>query len=190
MSLVRSNVAPQPPGPFPADGSATVFRIAVLLLFFVALHTLLEWPALDRPLLALNAATADAAIAWLALAGVPLLRDGTLVMHAQGFATDVHQVCTALLPAALLALGIAMHPNGRARHKLVGVLLGVLVVALVNQCRLVGVIWVGVQAPAMFGVVHEWLAPAWLLALTTAYGWAWTRTVRPKVSRWDPSRHP
>ena len=190
MSLVRSGFAPRPPVPFPVDGSATVHRIAVLLLLFLVLHTLLEWPALDRPLFALNAATADAAIAWLALAGVPLLREGTMVIHAQGFVTEVHQVCTALLPAALLAVGIAMHPHGSAPDKLVGVLLGVLVVALVNQCRLVGVIWVGVQASQWFSAVHEWLAPAWLVALTTAYGWAWTRTVSPKVSRWNPSRHP
>jgi exosortase/archaeosortase family protein len=181
MSQVHGDVATHSPGLIPPDGWATAHRVAVLVLLFVALHTLLEWRALDGPLLALNAATADAAMTWLALAGVPLAREGTLVMHAQGFATEVHQVCTLLLPAALLAAGIAMHPHGRAGRKLAGILLGVVVVALVNQCRLAGVIWVGVQAPGLFGVVHGWLAPAWLVALTTAYGWAWTRAARPEV---------
>jgi exosortase/archaeosortase family protein len=189
-SLVRSEAARPTPLLFPQDGGATACRIATLVLLFVALHTLLEWPVLDRPLLALNTATADAAIAWLAAAGVPLLREGTMVMHARGFVTEVHQVCTALLPAALLAAGIAMHPHGRPGQKAAGMLLGVAVVALVNQCRLAGVIWVGVQAPEFFSAVHGWLAPAWLLALTTGYGWAWTLTVRPKLSPSQPSLQP
>ena len=185
MNLVRRSVAPPPAGPFPAGGWGRRC-VAVLVLLFVALHGLLEWPALDLPLLALNAATADAAIAWLAAAGVPLVRQGTLVIHADGFVTEVHQACTLLLPAALLLVGVAMHPHGRPGQKLAGMLLGVGVVALVNQCRLAGVIWVGVQAPEWFGVVHGWLAPAWLLVLTTACGGAWARTVRPKVSPSGP----
>ena len=160
-------------------------RVAALVLLCAALHALLQWPALDQPLFALNAATADGVIATLALAGVPLAREGTLLMHARGFATEVHQVCTLLLPAAVLAAGIAMHPRGSIAHKLMGALLGVAVVALVNQGRLVGVIWVGVQAPSLFGTVHEWLAPAALVALTTAYGWAWARVVGSTV---PPSR--
>lgn len=187
MSLLHGGFAPRPPESFPADGWAMVRRTAVLVLLFVVLHGLLEWPALDQPLLALNVATANAAIAWLAAAGVPLVREGTLVMHAQGLVTEVHQVCTLLLPAALLAVGIAMHPQGRVGQKLTGVLLGVGVVAVVNQCRLVGVIWVGVHAPTLFDVVHGWLAPAWLVALTMASGWAWSRTVRPKMPVWPVS---
>lgn len=168
-----------------AGASGPAWRVAVLVALFVLLHSLLEQPALDAPLFALNAATADAAIAWLALAGVNLWRDGTLLLHAHGFATEVHQVCTALLPAALLAVGITMHPRGSAGHKLFGILLGTLVVVLVNQCRLVGVVWVGVQAPALFGLVHGWLAPAALLGLTLGYAWAWARVVRSALS---PSR--
>lgn len=165
-------------------------RFAALVLLFLGLHALLEWPVLDGPLFGLNAATADVAIAWLALAGLPLARAGTLVMHAQGFVTEVHQVCTLLLPAALLAAGMAMHPHGSLGNRLAGMMLGVVVVALVNQCRLVGVIWVGVHAPAWFGVVHGWVAPAWLAALTTAYGWVWSSSVRPTVSTWRTSFQP
>ncbi len=165
-------------------------RFAALVLLFLLLHAVLEWPALDAPLFALNAATADAARAWLAALGVPLTRDGTLVRHATGFVTEVHQVCTLLLPAALLAAGIAMHPHGSLGRKLAGVMLGVLVVALVNQCRLVGVIWVGVALPQWFDAVHGALAPAVLLALTTAYGWAWARGVAPRLSPSRPSRLP
>lgn len=162
-------------------------RVAALVALFMLLHTLLERPALDAPLFALNAATADAAIGPLALAGVVLWREGTLLLHAQGFVTEVHQVCTALLPVALLVVGIAMHPQGGVGRKLLGMLLGTAVVVLINQCRLVGVIWVGVQAPALFGLVHGWLAPAALVALTTAYGWAWARAASRAVSPSRPS---
>ena len=183
--MLRGGLAARPPGSSLADEWAWCWRAALLVLLFVPLHSLLEWPGLDGPLFALNTATADAAMVWLATAGVPLAREGTLVLHARGFATEVHQACTLLLPSALLWVGITMHPHGRPGQKLAGMLLGVVVVALVNQCRLVGVIWVGVQAPEWFGVVHGWLAPAWLLMLTTLYGGAWARAVRPKDS---PSR--
>lgn len=182
---MRGELATRPRHKGAAGASDPAWRVAVLVALFVLLHYLLEQPALDVPLFALNAATADAAIAWLALAGVSLWRDGTLLLHAQGFATEVHQVCTALLPAALLGVGIAMHPRGRASHKLLGVLLGTALVVLVNQCRLVGVIWVGVQAPWLFGWVHGWLAPAALLGLTLGYAWAWVHVVGPAMS---PSR--
>lgn len=168
-----------------APGVGVAWRGAVLATLFCLLHTLLEQPALDALLFPLNTATADAATAWLALAGVALVRDGTLLLHAHGFATEVHQVCTALLPATLLAVGIAMHPRAGAGHKLLGILWGTAVVVLVNQCRLVGVIWVGVQAPSLFGLVHGWLAPAALLGLTLGYAWAWACVVAPAVS---PSR--
>ena len=182
--MARAPALPASPAPALQAG-ALAWRVAVLVVLFALLHSLLERPALDAPLLALNVATAEAARIWLALAGVVLTRDGTLLLHAQGFATEVHQVCTALLPAVLLAVGIAMHWHGRVGARLLGLLVGVALVVLVNQCRLFVVIWVGVQAPALFGVVHGWLAPAALVALTTAYGWAWARVVRPRVS---PSR--
>jgi exosortase/archaeosortase family protein len=190
MSSVRSDGATGPPRAGAAGERGLALRVATLVALCLLLHSLLEWPALDAPLFALNAATADGAIAWLALAGVALVRDGTLVLHAQGFATEVHQVCTALLPAALLAAVIAMYPRASAGHKLAGMLLGVAVVALVNQCRLVGVIWVGVQAPALFGLVHDWIAPIVLVALTTAYGGAWVQAARRSVSPSGPLVQP
>ena len=152
----------------------------VLVALFVVLHRVLEWQALDAPLLGLNVITADAALAWLAAADVPLLREGTLVMHAQGFVAEVHQTCTLLLPAALLAAAIAMHAHGTCRQKLWGMLLGTAVVALLNQARLVGVFWVGVKAPEWFDAVHSGWAPAALMGLIAAYGSAWAGTVRPR----------
>jgi len=172
------------PGPHRAEVNTwdIGYCAAVLLAIFAGLRLVLEWPADDLHLAALNAATADAALAWLAAAGVSLVREGPLVMHAQGFVTEVHQTCTALLPAALLVAAVAMHRSARPGQKLAGMLLGVAVVAFVNQCRLVGVIWVGVHAPDLFPAVHGWLAPASLVALTTAYVLAWARAVRPMAS--------
>ena len=151
---------------------------AGLLLLYALLHRLLEQPAEALHLVALNAATADLALAWLAALGVQLVREGSLVMHAGGFVTEVHQTCTALLPAALLLAAIALHPDARPAQKLAGMLLGVLLVSVFNQCRLVGVIWVGVQAPALFALVHDGLAPAALVALTLACGLGWAQVVR------------
>ncbi|KNZ34151.1 MAG: hypothetical protein AD742_01725 [Methylibium sp. NZG] len=166
----------------PAPALSPTWRAVTLIVLGVLLHKLLEQPVLDAPLRMLNETTAAAAVAWLASAGLPLWRDGTLVQHAQGFVTEVHQVCTALLPALLLIAAIAMHPHGRAGHKVAGMLLGVVVVVLVNQVRLVGVIWVGAQAPGWFALVHGWLAPVVLVALTTAFGRAWMQAVARSVA--------
>ena len=57
-------------------------------------------------------------------------------------------------------------------------LAGVACVVLVNQCRLVGVIWVGVHAPHWFDAAHGWVAPMVLVAATVASFLAWARTVR------------
>ena len=150
---------------------------AALLGLYLLLRLLLEQPAEALHLVALNAATADVALAWLDGIGVHLVREGSLVIHAGGFVTEVHQSCTALLPAALLLAAIALHP-ARSAPRLAGMLLGLVLVTLLNQCRLVGVIWVGVQAPALFPLVHDGLAPAALVALTLGYGLAWARWAR------------
>ena len=79
--MLRGGLAARPSGRFLADEWAW-WCAALLVLLFVPLHSLLEWPGLDWPLFALNTATADAAMAWLATAGVPLVREGTLVLQA------------------------------------------------------------------------------------------------------------
>lgn len=150
-------------------------RALVLLALYAVVRLWLDGPAPLAVLAALNTFTADLGAAWLAALGTPMWRDGVLLTNGRGFAVEVHATCTALLPVLLLSLAIALHPSARVADKLSGILLGAMVVVLVNQARLVGVIWVGVHVPALFDSVHGVLAPVLLVALTSGYAAVWAR---------------
>ncbi|MBL8326680.1 MAG: exosortase/archaeosortase family protein [Rubrivivax sp.] len=107
----------------------------------------------------------------LAVLGTPLVRQGELLRHAGGFVAQVDLSCTALWPAAMgsMALCVAGALRGCAPLRLAGLVAGgVGVIALVNQLRLVGVIWVGVHAPAHFEWVHVAAGPMLLVAAGAA----------------------
>lgn len=155
----------------------------VLLLVYGGLRVLFELPARQLHLEALNVLTAEWALQWLVALGVPLVREGQILMHAQGFVTEVHQTCTALIPCVLITAAIALHPWAGLPARLAGVLVGVPLLVMVNQLRLVSVVWVGVCAPEYFALVHGWAAPGALIAFGFAYWWAWSHVVAPLRGR-------
>lgn len=121
----------------------------------------------QQVLQALREATAAAAQWMLAALGTPVLRQGEWLQHAGGFTAEVHLDCTALWPAVVLVSLLVLF-GSQAR---VGVprlvrasAWGVGVVALVNQLRLVGTVWLGVHAPAHWTFVHEVMGPLALVA--------------------------
>ncbi len=116
---------------------------------------------------ALPVATAAAAQWLLAALDTPVQRHGEWLQHAGGFTAEVHLDCTALWPAVVLVSLLVLF-GAQAR---VGVprlvraaTWGVGVVALVNQMRLVGTVWLGVHAPAHWTLVHEVVGPLALVA--------------------------
>lgn len=120
-------------------------------------------------------ATAALAQSALALLGTPLVRQGELLRHAGGFAAQVDLSCTALWPAMMLSLALCVAGALRraAPLRLAGFVAGGIgVIALVNQLRLVGVIWVGVHAPAHFEWVHVAAGPLLLVAAGAALAFA------------------
>jgi exosortase/archaeosortase family protein len=148
---------------------------AVLLSLYGGLQLLFEAPFPALQVTALSVATAEVAVGLLAALDVTLARQGLLLLHAEGFVTEVHATCTALVPATLLAAAVALHHGPRPGQKIAGMLGAVVLVVLVNQVRLVGVIWLGVNAPALFPLVHGWLAPIALIVFGAAYWLAWVR---------------
>jgi len=103
--------------------------------------------------------------------GTPLALQGDLLRHAGGFAVQVGLECTALIPAlVLVAVLAAFGWMGRTSpSRLVrAMLFSVAVITLINQLRLVGVIWVGVHAPQHFAWVHEVLGPLLMIAVGAA----------------------
>ena len=113
----------------------------------------------------------------LAAIGLPVMRDAATLVHAGGFACEIDVACTALIPAALLAAVMALL-RATPRARLVGIISGVLLVVLVNQLRLVGLVWLGVHAPGYFDVAHNLLGPVLLLLTGFGYGFIWLRATR------------
>lgn len=121
----------------------------------------------------LTTLTAQLTAAMLELLGLPVTRTAATLAHAGGFACEIDLACTALLPAVLLT---AVLVAGRARfHALVR---GALLMVLVNQLRLVGLMWIGVHAPGDFDLAHGLVGPLLLLAAGAGYVILWRRATR------------
>jgi exosortase/archaeosortase family protein len=121
--------------------------------------------------------TAQLTAFMLAAIGLPVMRDAATLVHAGGFACEIDVACTALIPAALLAAVMALLRSTPRAH-LMGIISGVLLVVLVNQLRLVSLVWLGVHAPGYFDVAHNLLGPVLLLLTGAGYGFLWLHATR------------
>lgn len=132
------------------------------------LSLVLRLPPAAALLEPLTTLTAAATAHMLAALGLPVARELNVLMHAGGFACEIDIACTALVPAALLTAAIlSWRRPWRAR---LGIAVGGVVwLALVNQVRLVSLVWFGVHAPAWFDVLHQWLWPALLVLASAGY---------------------
>ena len=148
--------------------------VAFALLLGGALSVSALWPigeagsAAMPDLSALQWATAGVAQAALCALGTPFDWQGDLLRHADGFAGQVDLDCTLLwlawlLIGGLVLFGLANHSS--PRRLLPAMLLGVVLIAVANQLRLVAMLWLAVHAPLQFGWVHEWASPLLLVAL-------------------------
>lgn len=144
-----------------------LWPLAVLLAgTLAALWLVLRLPPAVALLEPLTTLTAVATAHMLAVLGLPVVRELNVLTHAGGFACEIDIACTALIPVALLTAAIL--PWRRPWPARLGLAAGGIVwLALVNQLRLVSLVFVGVYAPAWFDVLHQWLWPA-LLALAAA----------------------
>jgi exosortase/archaeosortase family protein len=105
------------------------------------------------------------------------MREAATLFHAGGFACEIDVACTALIPAVLLAAPMAVL-RATPRARLMGIILGTLLVVLVNQLRLVSLVWLGVHAPGYFDVAHNLLWPVLLILTGSGYGLIWLRATR------------
>jgi len=111
---------------------------------------------------------AQTMMAWL---GTPMSWHGDQLSHAGGFVAQLHADCTAWWPAWCAVFAVAAWGAWvglPVRRTMVGALAGLLAMVLVNQARLVAVLWAGVHAPAAFDLAHEVLGPLLLVATGAA----------------------
>ncbi len=121
--------------------------------------------------------TAQLTAFMLAAIGLPVMREAATLVHAGGFACEIDVACTALIPAVLLAASMGLL-RATPRAHLMGIIPGVLLVVLVNQLRLVSLVWLGVHAPGYFNVAHNLLWPVLLILTGGGYGFIWLRATR------------
>ena len=115
---------------------------------------------------ALQWATASVAQAMLAALGTPFAWQGEWLIHAGGFVAQVDLDCTALWPAVVLLAALAAFGSMARvplRRLVIAAMWGVSVVMLVNQLRLVAVLWAGAHQPAHFTGIHEVAGPLLLV---------------------------
>ena len=134
---------------------------------------------MDMVLMPLNLMTAQASAAMLSGMGFPMVQEQTLLTHAAGFSGDIDYACTALIPATLLAAAILPWPASW-QWRLMGVLVGTALVILLNQLRIVSLVFLGVRESAWFDVAHLWLWPVALMLVTVSYWYGWTRVAEVK----------
>ena len=125
--------------------------------------------------------TARMTVALLHLLGVQALRAGGQIHHPAGFAYEVYYRCTAVLPAALLA-ALTFASTAPLALRLIGTVLGVMVLVALNLVRLVHLFLLGVYRPALFEVTHGLVWELILIMATLGLWWMW--------SRWAIRSHP
>ena len=131
------------------------WRFIAVMAGFVAAVLLLYRESIVGPLfIPLRVLTARMTLAVLHLVGMDGVRIGTVLYHPDGFGYQISHGCTGFLPAAFLAVGMLAYPAS-ARHRAIGIAVGVPLLGALNLFRLVHLYVIGVVAPAWFDVAHE-----------------------------------
>lgn len=121
----------------------------------------------------------------LAVLGVAIERDGTVLRHSPQFAVEVGVHCTAWIYLVLWIVALGALGPGVRRGLAVGAT-GVAALAVVNLARLVLVTAIGARSPAAFAWSHRFLGEALLLGTWLMLWVAAARerfpTTRPRAS--------
>ncbi len=130
-------------------------RLALGLAGVIAVLVLLEqMPALQRPLEPVNLGLARATELLLQYLDVPVARQGTILMHPDGFSYRITYVCSGFRPIALIAVTLLMVP-ATWLSRLTGVCVAVVGIEALNLVRLVHLYWTGVMDPDAFFMAHR-----------------------------------
>lgn len=158
------------------------------LLFFISVFFLLQWAyqaMLDTAvyrfyLETLTVRPSALLIHWLAPEDGVLARGHRLVWPGGGL--SVYKGCDGMeVMQLLLAAFVAM--AGPWRQRLVGASLGLLLIYVLNQARIVGLYWAARHERAWFELLHGMLGPLLIIALTTLFFAWWTgRDAAPRAA--------
>lgn len=140
------------------DYCRPLLRVA---LAFAASSAALELASVRATLMPFAVLTAHWTALCLDWLGTPVARSVIELRHASGFACELDPACTAIVPLVLLAAAIATS-RLPYRRKVWGLLGGIVLMLLLNQVRLISLVWYGVHAPEWLDPLHNWGWPALL----------------------------
>ncbi len=135
------------------------------------LYVLLALPFSERILYSYLEANA-----WMSNLILNVLGQGTHVtevtIQSSGFAIAIRRGCDAVEPTWLLCAAILAFP-GSFKHKLAGMLAGMVVLQLLNLVRIVTLYWIGIHFPAFFPSAHLeiWPTVFIIVAILFFVGW-------------------
>ncbi|MCX8073134.1 MAG: archaeosortase/exosortase family protein [Candidatus Binatia bacterium] len=151
------------------------FLAVILLVFFATDYA----PLADR----LNVAAWMAQFAtWASaiflrvlgsLLGFTLSVEGTR-LSANGFAVDVTEACSGVVPTAIYSAAVLAYPASWV-SRCVGLVLGAVVIHALNVLRVVGLFLVGLFANPYFHYTHVYLAQAMIIVVAVATWLYWAQ---------------
>lgn len=146
-----------------------VFALVVSIGLVVLLECLPNLQDVFRPEQEFTAWLAYAAIS---AAGVPVIIDGVLLTHPDGFRVAISYGCTPLIPLIFLIsiLTIGLPLSGRQR--LIGIASGITIIIFLNLFRVTTLYYIGVDSPEVFAIAHVWVGQGVIVlgtAIVTGY---------------------
>jgi len=153
-----------------------VLRFAILLAVFEAVFLLF---LVERPVFAAYlrgyAALSGEVLGWF---GEEVWVDGRKIIGAGG-GIDVQRGCDAFQPVALFCANVLAFP-ARAAQKLVGLLLGVVVLLVLNLGRIVSLFWLSESRSEMFHDAHMTYWPMGFILISLGLWLVWALWTRPR----------
>lgn len=127
--------------------------IATLSVFTGAILPCYREEVLGSLLGSLTSATTAATLGWLQLLGLDVLRETSIIYEPGGFAYEIIFKCTGFLPSAFFVVAVLAYA-GSLRKKIAGLSLGIPILLLINQLRLVHLFLIGAVYPQYFHLAH------------------------------------
>jgi exosortase H (IPTLxxWG-CTERM-specific) len=124
--------------------------------------------------------------AWLANAILNVFGQHThlsdVTIQSPQFTMAIHKGCDAVEPTWLLCAAILSFPASW-RHKILGMLTGIILLQALNLVRIITLYWIGVHLPSFFNSAHMeiWPTAFIIVAITLFVGWKQWSSHQPET---------
>lgn len=160
-------------------GKPTAILVRAYVIFFVctfSLYTLLRTSMLReyvaRPLAEWLASLSAFALTPLSLKATA---SGT-ILRVEGFAAQIDDVCTGIFVVAVYLAAVLAYPS-RTGEKLKGFLLGVATIPCLNVIRIISLVYIGRNFPALFETAHLLIWQSLIIFFALLVWLYWTERV-------------